>query len=355
MSTENGHNPDSNPSPSSPRVIVDAAGGDLAPAEPVKGALQAARRSPETNVTLVGPEDETRQEIEKQGGAPANVDILNASQKIGMQESPVSALRNKKDSSVNIGMKTVASGEADAFLSAGNTGAVVSAATLRLGLIEGIQRPGIAIPITAVDHPVLIIDVGANVHCKPMHLMQYGLMADVFARQVMNMESPRVGLLNVGEEESKGRDLEKQTFGLLSDAPLDFVGNIESRDIFFGGCEIVVCDGFVGNVLLKTSESLVSKMLQFFRHQIGESWRRKIGFALCKDIFKAAKQIGDYAEYGGAPLLGVDGVTIICHGRSEAKAFDNAISEAASFLGHGVNADIAQTVESLPPRDAKPE
>ncbi len=355
MSTEHGQNTGPKMPGTGSHIVVDAAGGDLAPAEPVTGALQAAQRFPDLRISLVGPEDETAAEIEKQGGASSNLEIIHASQKIGMHESPVSALRNKKESSINVGMKTVAGGEADAFLSAGNTGAVVAAATLRLGLLEGIQRPGIAIPITAVDHPVLIIDVGANVHCKPTHLLQYGLMADVFAREVMEMDTPRVGLLNVGEEERKGTDLEKEAFGLLSDTSLNFVGNVESEDIFFGGCEIVVCDGFVGNVLLKTSESLVSKLLDFFRNQIGKSWRRKLGFALCKDVFKAAKQIGDYAEYGGAPLLGVDGVTIICHGRSEAKAFDNAVREAATCLGHGVNENIAHSVNTMPPRDEKPE
>lgn len=355
MSNDTGQKTASASNSNGPRIIVDAAGGDRAPAEPIKGGLQAAKDLPHTTVTLAGPEEQIHAEIEKDGGAPPNVEVLHAPEQIGMHESPVSALRSKKDSSINVGMNTVASGDADAFLSAGNTGAVVAAATLRLGLLEGIQRPGIAIPITAVDHPVLIIDVGANVHCKPTHLLQYGLMANVFARKVLNMEAPRVGLLNVGEEERKGTDLEKETFGLLSEAPIDFVGNIESDDIFFGGCEIVVCDGFVGNVLLKTSESLVNKMLEFFRDQIGESWRRKLGFALCKDVFKAAKEIGDYAEYGGAPLLGVDGVTIICHGRSEAKAFDNAVREAATFLGHGVNEDIASSVNSVQSHTQKPE
>lgn len=355
MSTEHGQNTGSRTTIAGPHIVVDAAGGDLAPAEPVIGAVQAAQRFPDIRVSLAGPEEETAAEIEKQGGAPDNLEIIHAPQKIGMHESPVSALRSKKESSINVGMKTVAGGDADAFLSAGNTGAVVAAATLRLGLLEGVQRPGIAIPITAVDHPVLIIDVGANVHCKPTHLLQYGLMADVFARDVMEMNSPRVGLLNVGEEERKGTDLEKEAYGLLSDTSLNFVGNVESEDIFFGKCEIVVCEGFVGNVLLKTSESLVSKLLDFFREQIGKSWRRKLGFALCKDVFKAAKQIGDYAEYGGAPLLGVNGVTIICHGRSEAKAFDNAVREATTFLGHGVNENIAESISALPSRDEKPE
>lgn len=349
MSTDQSETPQPDLGTTDTNIVVDGVGGDRAPAEPVAGCILAARRFPDITITLVGPEDVLDAELSKHKDRPDNIAILHASQTIGMHESPVSALRGKRDSSINVGMKFVAEGNGQAFLSAGNTGAVVAAASLRMGLLEGVQRPGIAVPITAIDHPVLVIDVGANVHCKPPHLQQYGLMADVFARQILEMRNPRVGLLNVGEEERKGTELEKEAYGLLSRSPINFVGNVESEDLFFGGCDIVVCDGFVGNVLLKTSESLMKKLLSFLREEISKKWRRRLGFALCKDVFEAAKKVGDYAEYGGAPLLGVDGVTIICHGRSEARAFDNAVREARSFLTHKVNDSIGESVRSCPP------
>ncbi|MFP4176657.1 MAG: phosphate acyltransferase PlsX [Planctomycetota bacterium] len=325
-------------------IVVDAAGGDRAPAEPVAGSVQAAESFPDTRVTLVGPEGQIEGELKKIGSRPDNLRIVHAPESIEMDESPVSALRGKKESSINVGMKLVAAGEADAFLSAGNTGAVVAAANLRLGRIKHVQRPGIAVPITAVDHPVLIMDVGANAQCKPSHLLQYGLMSNVFAREVLGMDDPRVGLLNVGEEEPKGRQLEKEAYDLLANAPLNFVGNVEPQDVFFQGCEILVCDGFVGNVMLKTSEKLVEKLLSFFRTEINQSLRRKLGFALCRDVFKTTREMSDYAEYGGAPLLGVNGITIICHGHSEARAFVNAVREARTFMDHEVNASIAEMV-----------
>jgi glycerol-3-phosphate acyltransferase PlsX len=325
-------------------VVVDAAGGDNAPLEPVKGAVKAAADFPDTTITLVGPEEDIEKILAQSDALPANLGILPATESIGMHESPVRALREKKNSSINIGIKMVADGDADAFLSAGNTGAVVAASTLKMGLLQGVQRPGIAIPVIALDHPVVIIDVGANIHCKPTHLLQYGIMASLFAQNVLSMDNPRVGLLNVGEEERKGTDLQKEAFDLLHESRLNFVGNIEAHDIFFGGCDIVICEGFVGNVLLKTCESLVQKIMEYFKTQIQESFRRKIGFALCKDVFKTTKEMADYAEYGGALLLGVNGVTIISHGKSDARAIYSAIREARSFISHGVNNIISEYV-----------
>ncbi|MFP4028211.1 MAG: phosphate acyltransferase PlsX [Candidatus Brocadiia bacterium] len=327
-------------------IVVDGVGGDRAPSEPVAGAVTAARRFDKTLITLVGPRELLEEEVTKHGGQPSNLQIEGAPEVIGMHESPVRALREKRDSSINRGATLVASGTADAFVSAGNTGAVVAASTLGMGLIEGVQKPGIAIPITALDHSVLIIDVGANVHCKPTHLFQYALMADVFARDILKQPERRVGLLNVGEEERKGTTLLKEAHELLADAPINFVGNIEAREIFFGGCDIVVCEGFVGNVLLKTSESLTMKLVQYLKEEISKKFLRRIGFALCKDVFKAVRNSADYAEYGGAPLLGIDGVTIIGHGRSDAKAIENAVREARSFVSHKVNSSIIEALRS---------
>ncbi len=322
------------------RVAVDAFGGDLAPEEPVKGALTAAEAYPDTEIILVGRSEIIQAELDKSPHTPSNIGIKEAPEVVGMHESPVAALRNKKTSSISIGVGLVKNSGADAFVSAGNTGAMVAASTLYLGLIPGVLRPGIAVPVTAIDHPALIIDVGANINCKPAHLLQYGLMASIFASEVMGMENPRVGLLNVGEEARKGTKLQKDAFSLLEKAPVNFVGNVEANDIFFHGCDILVCEGFTGNVMLKTCESLMQKIMEFLEGEIKSSLRRKIGFLLCKDVFKATKQAADYAEYGGAVLLGVDGVIIISHGRSDAKAIKNAVREARSALKLDVNRDI---------------
>ncbi len=329
------------------RVAVDAFGGDLAPAEPVRGACEAAGCYSDTTVILVGRGDDIKRELDALGDVPTNIELVEATEVVGMHEAAVTALRSKKDSSIAVGARLVKEGRADAFLSAGNTGAMVAAGTLFLGMIPGVLRPGIAVPVTAIDHPVVIIDVGANINCKPLHMVQYGVMASVFANEVMEMQNPRVGLLNVGEEERKGAQLQKKAFDMLQDAPINFVGNVEAHDIFFGGCDIVLCEGFTGNVLLKTCESLVQKLLEFLEGEIKRSIRRQLGFALCKDVFKAARRVGDYAEYGGAVLLGVDGVIIISHGRSDAKAVKNAVREARSTLKLNVNEDITEAIKGV--------
>ncbi|MDP6439834.1 MAG: phosphate acyltransferase PlsX, partial [Candidatus Brocadiia bacterium] len=233
---------------------MDALGGDRAPEEPVAGAVMAARNFPDTQILLAGPPEVINAQLGKLAPRPGNIVIVPASERIGMDESPVQALREKRDSSITVGMTRVVEGEADAFVSAGNTGAVVAASSLGLGLIAGVQRPGIVVPMRLIDRPLIVIDVGANIHCKSMHLLQYGIMATVFAREIFHLANPRVGLLNVGEEAGKGTMLVKKAFQLLSAAELNFVGNVEAKDALSGGCDIVVCDGFAGNVLLKTCE-----------------------------------------------------------------------------------------------------
>jgi len=334
-------------------VVVDVAGGDLAPAEPIAGALLAAKRFPDTNILLAGPEGVIRAALDRCAPVPTNIGVLHASESIGMHESPVQVLREKKDSSIGVGVACVARGEASAFVSAGNTGAVVAATSLCLGLLEGVQRPGIAIPIRALDHTVVIIDVGANMQCKPTHLLQYGIMATVFARDLLELENPRVGLLNVGQEERKGTTMLKEAFEMLSQANLEFVGNVEGHEIFFDACDIVVCDGFVGNVLLKTSEGVAAKLMQYFKSEIKKKLWRQIGFALCKDVFGVIRRRADYSQYGGALLLGVNGVTIISHGRSDATAIVNAVREARSFVRRGVNDKIAAAIRSAPLPNSK--
>ena len=330
--------------PSHARIVLDASGGDAPLRERVAGGLNAARLYRDVHVLLCGSRDEIEREMDELGGPPDNVELVHAPEPIGMHESPVQALRGKRNSSIVVGVEMVARGEADAFVSAGNTGAVTAASSLKLGRLKGVQRPGIAAALDVIDHPVVAIDIGANVHCKPMHLLQYGIMATVFARDVIGMDNPRVGLLNVGEEAAKGTDTARQAFELLSRADLNFIGNVEPEKLFFNGCDVLVCDGFVGNVMLKVGESLMMKLIGWLREQVSQSLRYKLGFALCMDLFKHLKKCADYTEYGGALLLGVNAVTIITHGTSDARAIQNAIREARAFVELHVNDHIEEAV-----------
>ncbi len=326
------------------RIAVDATGGDAHISERVKGALQAAAKYPDIEVILCGPAGELESTLATCEVGGGSIRIVDAPERIAMHEPPVQALRGKPNSSISVGIAMIADGEADAFVSAGNTGAVAAAATLKLGRPKGVHRPGIAAPMQVLDYPVVAIDVGANVDCKPVTLLQYGIMADVFAREVIGIEDPRVGLLNVGEEASKGNELTKKAYSLLSEADLNFVGNIEPHSFFHHGCDVLVCDGFAGNVLLKFGESLILRLVEWMREQVRERLRYKVGMALCQDMFRHLRHCGDYSEYGGAPLLGVNGVVIVTHGTSDARAIRNAVREARSFVEHHVNDHIARAV-----------
>ena len=327
-----------------PRIVVDAAGGDGPLSIRVAGALSAARLYTDSRVFLCGAELDLEREVQELDGLPDNVTLVHAPEQIGMHEAPVQALRTKKNSSIAIGIDMVAHGEADAFVSAGNTGAVAAASTLKLGRLKGVHRPGIAAAMQVIDRPVVAIDVGANVDSRPVNLRQYGVMANVFARDVLGIAQPRVGLLNVGSEAGKGNELTRQVYALLSEADLNFVGNVEPEAIFQDGCDIVVCDGFTGNVLLKMGEGLTRRMIGWMRERVRSNLKYILGFALCKGLFKHLGKCSDYTEYGGAPLLGVNGVTIITHGASGSRAIQNAIREARSFVRHKVNARIEAAI-----------
>ncbi|MFO8008594.1 MAG: phosphate acyltransferase PlsX [Candidatus Brocadiia bacterium] len=327
------------------RIVVDASGGDSPLAERIDGCVQAAATYPDVQLILCGSQPQIETELDAFGGRPANLAIQHAPQVIGMHESPVQALRQKTDSSIAVGIGLLADGQADAFVSAGNTGAVAAAATLRLGRPEGVQRPGIAAPMRVIEYPVVAIDVGANVDCRPVHLLQYGIMANVFAREVLDIAEPRVGLLNIGEEPKKGNELTKQAFALLSEAELNFVGNVEPELFFHHGCDVLVCDGFAGNVLLKFAEALVLRLVEWLRQEVSQHLRYKLGMALCKDMFGHIRHCADYTEYGGAPLLGVNGVTIITHGAGDARAVCNAVREARRFVEHHVGDHIAEAIQ----------
>lgn len=326
------------------KIIVDAMGGDYAPEVVVEGAAAAVREY-STEVGLVGDELRINSLLKKAKYKGNAISIYPGTEVIGMSESAATSVRKKRDSSIVVGLNLVKEGKGDAFFSAGNTGAVVCAATLGLGLLPEIERPGIAIVTPTTKGISLIIDVGANIDPKPLHLLQYGIMGSAYLQNIFNIPSPSVGLLNVGEEASKGTDFMKETYELLAKSRLNFKGNVEGKAIFSGQCDVVICDGFVGNVALKVTEGTAEAIQVFLkRHLIKANLLGKIGILLLRDTFKEFKKDLDYAEYGGAPLLGINGVVIIGHGRSNAKAIKNAIRVAAEEVKHKINQKIIEAI-----------
>ncbi|MDD5020302.1 MAG: phosphate acyltransferase PlsX [Candidatus Omnitrophica bacterium] len=329
------------------KVAVDAMGGDYAPKVVVEGVIEALRRF-DVFVYLVGPADLVEAELAKHRKFDrSRVEVVAADEIIEMHEPPAAAIRKKKNSSINIGIGLCKEGKADAFFSAGNTGAAVCGATLKLGLLESIERPGIAIVMPNLLGVSLIIDAGANIDPKPLHLLQYGLMGSAYFEQILGKKNPRVGLLNVGEEETKGTEFMKETYQLLEQSPINFIGNVEGKEIFSGNCDVIVCDGFVGNVTLKVAESISETIAYFLRKELLSSIWGKLGYLLARPCFKRFKKQVDYSEYGGAPLLGVDGVVIIGHGRSTSKAVMNAIRFAKEEVERHINESITEQAKKL--------
>lgn len=326
------------------KIIVDAMGGDYAPDVVIEGAIAAVEQY-NTDVVLVGDELRINALLKKARYRGERISVCPSSEVIQMHESPAISVRKKKNSSIVIGISLLKNGQGDAFFSAGNTGAVVCAATLGLGLLSGIERPGIAIVTPTLKGISLIVDVGANINPKPIHLLQYGIMAVAYCENILGKANPAVGLLNIGEEESKGTDFVKETYELLSNSTLNFIGNIEGKDLFSGRCDVIVCDGFVGNVALKVTESTAEAIQEFLkRHLLSNPWG-KLGLILLKQSFSRFKKQMDYAEYGGAPLLGVNGVVIIGHGRSSVKAIKNAIRVACEEVERRVNEKILEAIK----------
>jgi len=323
------------------RIALDAMGGDQAPAVTVRGALEAVEAHG-VEVILVGDAERLRREL----GASSRpgVSIRHAGQVVAMDESPSTALRRKKDSSIRVAVDLVKAGEADAVVSAGNTGAVMATAFFVLGTIPGVDRPGIATVMPSEKEPFLLIDAGATVDCKPVHLLQFAVMGDVYASMVLGRRRPRVGLLSIGEEATKGNELTREVFKLLESSHLEFAGNVEGKEIFSGVVDVVVCDGFTGNVALKIGEGLVESLVRMLRGEIGRSLLGRIGYLLLRTGLPDIRKKLDYAEYGGAPLLGINGVTIISHGRSSGKAIRNAIRVAAESVEKGLKETIENGV-----------
>lgn len=329
------------------QIALDAMGGDNGSEELIAGALLAVRQA-DLSVSLVGNEELLNKYLETL--APDSktaklVKIVHSSQVIDMNEHPVDAIRKKKDASIMVAFDLVRRGEADAAVSAGNSGATLAAATRKLGRLSGISRPGIASIFPTLKKPVVLMDIGANVDCRAQHLFQFGVMAAAFSR-INDVANPRVGLLSIGEETGKGNSLIKETFPLLKESSLNFIGNVEGRDVFQGEVDVIVCDGFVGNVCLKVSEGLAEAAMQMLKDEIVKSFRAKIGYLLARHAFKSFKKRVDYAEYGGAPLLGIDGIGIICHGQSSSHAIKNAILEAAKMAKGNINKDILDSLAS---------
>ncbi len=312
-------------------IAVDAMGGDTAPGLVVDGALAAARHL-DLGVVLVGPVSRIEAQVERRAGVdPSRVRLVEAGAVIDMAESPTAALRRKPNASIKVAAELVARGEADALFSAGHTGASVMAAYGAFGMIPGADRPALAATIPTRTRPAILLDVGASVECRPAHLLQFAAMGSVYARVAFGTDRPRVGLLSIGEEETKGNELTREAHRLLKETSLNFIGNIEARDVYSGEADVIVCDGFTGNVALKISEGMVENMSGLLREELSSTITTRVGSLLTQRAMRHFMRRVDYSEYGGAPLLGVAGIMIVGHGRSSAKAVRNAVAMAYRF------------------------
>jgi len=325
------------------KIAIDAMGGDHAPNSTIKGAILAANRYKDLEIILVGQEEQIKKHLSEE--LPANITILHASEVILTEDEPVKAVRRKKDSSIVVAAKLVKDNLADSVITAGNTGAFMTVGLLIGGRIEGIERPALAPVLPTIGkNGVLILDVGANMDPKPEHLAQYALMGSIYSEQVLGLQNPRVGLLNVGTEETKGNELTKQAFPLLQKLPVNFIGNVEARDIPEGVCDVLVCDGFSGNIVLKLTEGLASSIFHILKVELTRTFFSKIAALILKPGLRNIKKGMDYSEVGGAPLLGINGAFIKAHGSSDAKAIMNAVRQARTFLLNDVNSNIKKRI-----------
>lgn len=328
------------------KVAVDAMGGDFGPRVTVEGALKASREY-KIETLLVGIEDLIKKEYERLDHSKAKVTIINATEAIGMSEGIVS-FKKKKKSSIRIGAELVKKGEAAAFVSTGNTGAVVYLSKKILGALKGVEKPALSLLVPNLKGLTLLIDVGANVNCRPHHLEQFGVMGHVFMESVLGLKNPRVGLMSIGEEESKGNELTKEAFEKLKASSLNFIGNVEGKDMYSGKADVIVSDGFTGNVALKVSEGAIETFFYMARTELMKNFFSKIGLFLMKRHLKKIFKKIDYSEYGGAQLLGINGVCIIGHGRSTPNAVKNAVGLAKDFVQNKVQEKIQNGIANIP-------
>ena len=332
------------------RIAVDAMGGDHAPDAIIKGAIESAKLfNGNVEITLVGNGPLLREKLSRitYRYRPQSVSIAEATQTIEMGESPVSASRKKKDSSIVVAMELLKSGQVQAIVSAGNTGAVMACALMYVGRLEGVNRPAIGSVLPNQKGITLLLDVGANTECKPINLLQFGIMGSLYYQHIFRTSLPRVGLLNIGEENTKGNELSLEAYTLLSKSQINFIGNVEGQDILKGAADVIVCDGFVGNVILKFAESIVGMVYSTIKEKVAANVRSKLGAFLLAPAFVKFKRKLDPEEYGGAPLLGIDGVCIICHGSSSPKAIRNAINLAVRVVNSGVNKQIKYQLHEM--------
>lgn len=328
------------------KIAVDAMGGDRAPDVVIEGAYQAIKEY-DLEVILVGKEESIGSYLKNHNLQSNRLSIYPAEEVIEMEEPAAASIRRKRKSSIVLGIELLKHKTADAFFSAGNTGAVVCAATLSLEPLVGIERPGIAVIMPTLEGMSLLIDVGANIDPKPQHLLHYGIMADAYARCILNKPRPSIGLLNVGEEETKGTDFIKETYKLLEASNLNFIGNVEGRDVFSGKSDIIICDGFIGNAILKVSESLAELILKLLYREINRGLLANLASLFIYNKLRQVKKRLDYSEYGGAPLLGFNGVVIIGHGRSSSNAIKNAIRVAKEEVEHQFNEEIVKSISRI--------
>ncbi len=330
-----------------PRIAVDVSGGDHGAAALVPGAIKAAKSRPMA-LKLVGKQEEIKQELSKLNLEGIDYEIIHANEVADMDDKPSHIMRKKKSTSVQMACELVKEGFADGVVSAGNTGMTLACGIFNLGRIKGIERPGLAAFLPRKEHPLVLIDVGANVDSKPRHLVQFAVMAEVLARDVLDVQEPRVGLLNIGEEQGKGNAQVNEAQPLMEKTSLNFVGNVEGREVFAGDVDVAVCDGFVGNIALKLSEGLGVTFSSILKSELKRGVFSKLGALLASSAFKRFRKTLDYEEHGGAPLLGLNGTVFVCHGSAGSKAVSKAMDMTAKFIEKEANEDIKRNLEANP-------
>ena len=324
-------------------IVVDAMGGDFAPENVVAGVVDAVKEF-NVKITLIGIEDRVRAELKKYSYPAGLIEIVHAPEVVDMHDPAIAPIRQKRNSSIALGIGLIKEKPEtyDAFISAGNTGAVVAAATLKLGMIPGVDRPAIGLMIPSLKGFAFMIDVGANTMPKAEHLLHQAILSQTYMREVMDIENPTVGLLNIGEEESKGTGFQKETHKLMTEKVKNFIGNVEANEVYTGKCDCIICDGFVGNVVLKVSEGLMEAAGKLIKREVKKDILAMLGAGLMKFRMTNIKKLVDYSEYGGAPLLGVNGIVMISHGRSSAKAIKNAIKATRREIEHNLLSQLTK-------------
>jgi glycerol-3-phosphate acyltransferase PlsX len=334
-------------------IAVDAMGGDYAPVNPVNGAVQAAREDG-NKLILVGDEQAIRAELEQYDAKSLPIEILHASEVIEMKEPTLTALRSKRDSSIRVCARLVKEGRAQGIVTAGHTGAAMVISKTVIGNVEGVKRPALAmtVPTPLSTHPAVFLDIGANVTCRSIHLVQFAIIGHIFSRDILKIEAPRIGVLSNGEEATKGNELVRQTVDRLSRCNLNFIGPVEGRDLFNGQCDVIVTDGFTGNAVLKAAEGIAELAFSILKEEILSTWVTRLAAMMLRRAFKRLRNKFDYAEYGGALLLGLKDICVICHGRSNPRAIRNAIRIASEFYKMEVNKSIQKGIQELSQQNA---